>query len=205
MTAPRKRQGGYAIAAISLLGLAAMSAAAMMISDGGSGDSAQLEEELVKLRAEWAAVGHMTYVISRARQDGLCDSNCSSNDGTRAVRLQVLAEEIYNANTSGIKAGAGGKNRFKLEYAEFGTKYSFDTALFASDINSATDGMLDLTITFPDSSGNVDLVRDSLRRMTSFGATLCVGLAAAGDPCPATLASNETGGIARLAEFRVIR
>lgn len=203
MTAPRRRQAGYAIAAISLIGLAAMSAAAMMISDDGASDAAQLEEGLVKLRAEWAAVGHMTYTISRARQQGLCNGNCGSDDSSRAGRLQGFAEELYNANGSGITNG-GGTNRFKLEYTELSATYSIDTDVQVSDRDTPTDGRLDIAIRIL-GSANVPTVKKTLQQMNGFGATLCVGLAAAGDPCPAALTKSDTGGIARLAEFRVDR
>lgn len=61
-----------------------------------------VEEELVKARVYWAMMGHLNYMLSRARGEGLCGSDlsdaltteCSADDGDEATansRIQVLA------------------------------------------------------------------------------------------------------------------
>lgn len=199
----RKRQGGYAIAAISLLGLAAMSATAVMITDGGVNEADRVEEQLVRLRAEWAVVGHMTYAISRARQDGLCDPACDKNDNDRQDRLQIFFTEPFNAKNSGLTENS--PNRRRWQYNEISSSYAIDTDFKLSDLDSETEnGRFHVLYDFPNSNRFEHITR-ILARMGEFQSSICFGLASAGDPCPVSLGVNDTGGIARIADFSVIQ
>ena len=204
MTA-RRRQSGYAIASVSLIGLMAMASAALLVTDGQVSERQAIEEQLVRIRANWAVMGHLTYVISRTRQDGVCDGTCGGGDNERRATVEAYLGEIYNANIGGFKSGGGTKQR-RWGYAEIADNYAIDTAGTVSDAaGGVDDGSLTVQVRFANSNARTDFVNDVLGRFDDRDATLCVGLAAAGDPCPALLGNEEAGGIARIQDFRIVR
>lgn len=200
----RQSQSGYALAAISLLGLGAMSVTAVAITDGGVGDAAAVEENLIRVRANWAVTGHMNYMLSRARQDGLCDTDCQGADATRRSQFTDYGEEVYNANVAGPKNG-NGAIQLRWAYDEIRPEYAIDTGIAVVDTNTSTDGRLRLEVRYENSNARADDIDVVLDRIPEFDAEICGGLADPADNCPAVITNDNLSGIVRIVDFRVKR
>ncbi|WP_417518827.1 hypothetical protein [Minwuia sp.] len=199
---PHVRQSGYAIAAISIMGLAAMTSAAILVQESGVTEADAVEENLVRVRANWAAQGHLNYILSRLREDGSCNNDCKSSDNTRVSRTDGFGNELTNANQNGPSANG---NRRRWQYAEIDENYAIDVALEAFDAGGTSDGKIQVDTVFLGSSVRLQNVDQVLTRMTGLTATICTALTSSGDTCPVAVADTDVGGIARIEDFRVLR
>lgn len=199
----RARQSGYALAAISLLGMAAMGSAALFITEGGAGESAAVEDDLVRVRANWALNGHMNYVLSRARQDGACFNSCADSDTTRAESLGKFGKEVHNA-VPAKEVNKNGSQRRWL-YGEINDEYAIDTQVVAADVGTLLDGQIAVDVAFQPSTIRLPSIDQTLLRVPAHQATLCAGLDNVGDNCPTIVSNDNTSGIVRIVDFRVVR
>lgn len=199
----RVRQSGYALAAISLLGMAAMGSAALFITESGVGEAAAVEDDLIRMRANWAMNGHLNYVLSRARQDGACFTACADSDTSRAGTLDDYGREVYNA-VPAKEVNKNGSQRRWL-YDEINGEYAVDTNLAGADIGTLLDGRIIVSVGFQPSNIRLDSIDEALNRIPEHQATLCAGLANPGDNCPLAVTNDNTSGIVRIVDFRVVR
>lgn len=199
----RTRQSGYALAAISLLGMAAMGSAAVLIAESGVNEGSAIEDDLVRVRANWAMNGHLTYVLSRARQDGACHLDCSDSDTTRSETSKNFSREIHNAVPAKLVKNAGSQRRWS--YGEINTEYAIDTAISGTDTGTLVDGQFKLDTRIAISLIRLQSVDDALNRIPSIETTVCAGLSNPGDNCPTVVTNENTSGIVRIVDFRVVR
>jgi len=198
-----RQQAGYAIATISILGLVAMSSAAVLVQESGVTEADSVEASLVRIRANWAAMGHLTYVISRARQDGACDTECSGADTTRSIAFGDYGKEIYNAVVAGLRINNGTQRRW--QYTEIHEDHALDTQIATGNVGGSSDAKISFTVSFVNSNARLDFVDAISDRLKPFEATICTGLADAGDNCPTLVTNTDISGISRIEDFRIAR
>lgn len=199
----RKRQSGYAIAAVSFIGMIAMTGAASMMSTTPVAEVAEIEHNLLQVRGHWASVGMFTYAISRGRQDGACVALCVLGDATRAASYQTYVEEIYNAKNKKLTTNNPKVRRWI--YDEISADYSVDLISTISDLNALLlDGKL-LFETELDDVGDFFLERKSTVESADTRAEICTGLAVATAVCLTTIINLNNSGIVRVQDFRIIR
>lgn len=199
----RVRQSGYALAAISLLGMAAMGSAALFITESGVGEAAAVEDDLIRVRANWAMNGHLNYVLSRARQDGACFGDCTEADTTRVGKLNNYGLEIHNAVPAKEVNNNGSQRRWL--YDEINEEYAVDTSFTGADTGTLLDGRVLAGVGFQPSNIRLNSIDAALNRTPEHQATLCAGLANPGDNCPIAVTNDNTSGIVRIVDFRVVR
>jgi len=199
----RRRQSGYAIAAVSFIGMIAMAGAATMLSTAPVAEVAEIEHNLQHVRGHWASVGMLAYTISRGRQDGACDGSCTDGDITRADKSQNYAKEIYNAKPNGLTNK--NPNLRRWSYPELKADYYPELRSTVSILNGLlSDGKLVMETVLLD-VGPFFGDKHTEAGTADTRAEICTGLAAAGDACHTLLSNTNTSGIARLQDFRIIR
>ena len=203
-TRPRRHQAGYAIAAVSFIGMIAMAGAATMLSTAPVAEVAEIEESLLQIRGHWASVGMLSYVISRGRQDGACDSRCNRGDRDRLDTYQVYAKEIYNAKINQLTTN----KPFSLRwiYDEIDPSYHVQLQSTVKDLDDADNGKLSFETKLVVLGGFFEESRTK-ESVTSANtlAVICTGLATAGDACLNSIGKNNISGISRLQDFRIDR
>lgn len=199
----RQRQSGYAIAAVSFIGMIAMAGAASMLSTGPVAEVAEIEENLLQVRGHWASVGMFSYAISRGRQDGACAADCVQGDDTRVDSYQAYVEEIYNAKNKNLTTN--NPTAMRWTYDEVNADYHVQLTSTVSDLNLAVlDGKLLFQTELDDFGDFFDAKRAGISSAQT-RAEFCTGLAAAGDACLTTVANPNNSGIARVQDFRILR
>lgn len=202
-TGPRPHQAGYAIAAVSFIGMIAMAGAATMLSTAPVAEVVEIEESLLQIRGHWASVGMLSYAISRGRQDGACGGDrCNKDDIDRRDIYQAFVEEIYNAKNKTLTTNK--PSALRWIYDEIDAEYHVQLQSTVKDLDDADNGKL---------SFETDLVDfgeffDEDRKKKSFTSAhtlveLCTGLASAGDACLNSIAKSNNSGISRLQDFRI--
>lgn len=199
----RKHQSGYAIAAVSFIGMIAMTGAASMMSTAPVAEVAEIEHNLLQVRGHWASIGMFSYAISRGRHDGACAIDCTQGDTTRAASYQAYVEEIYNARNNQLTTNNPRARRWT--YDEISADYSVDMLSTVSDLNTAVlDGKL-LFETELDGIGDFLAGRKTTVESAATRAEICAGLAAATDACLTTIVDTNNSGIVRVQDFRITR
>lgn len=204
-TGARQRQSGYAIAAVSFIGMIAMAGAATMLSNAPVAEVAGIEENLLQIRGHWAAIGMYSYAISRARHDGTCSPNCNQGDRTRVDGYQAYVEEIYNAKNKNLTTN--NPTSMRWSYGELHPDYHVQLVSTVSDPDGGTDDGRLLFETGLDTFGFGDFLDP--KRLTLHSAqtraVVCTGLAAVGDACLNSIDNANTSGVSRLQDFRINR
>lgn len=204
-TGPRPHQAGYAIAAVSFIGMIAMAGAATMLSTAPVAEVAEIEESLLQIRGHWATVGMLSYAISRGRQDGACGGDlCNKDDSDRLDIYQAFAEEIYNAKAKTLTTNKPSAMRWI--YDEIDPEYHVQILTTVKDLEAAVNGRLSFEFNLEDFGVFLGDDRDK-KSFTSTNTLVefCTGLAAAGDACLNSIAKSNISGISRLQDFRVDR
>ncbi len=202
MARNRQRQSGYAIAAVSFIGMIAMAGAASMLSTGQVAEVAVIEENLLQIRGHWASVGMFSYAISRGRQDGACDATCNQGDRTRTDGYQDYVEEIYNARNRNLTTNNPISMRWA--YGEINADYFVQLVATVSDLNAADDGRLLIEME-QDSFGDFFDPRKADIASARLHVEFCTGLASTGDACLTGIPDSTIGGISRVQDFRILR
>ena len=97
MIRPRPRRcRGSAMITVTVIGLFVMLLAASLVNHYAVSEARAVVESLAKLRAYWATMGHINYVLSRTYREGLCGGAGCANDADRAVTLNNFLDEIDN-------------------------------------------------------------------------------------------------------------
>ncbi len=206
-TGSRQRQSGYAIAAVSFIGMIAMAGAATMLSTAPVAEVAGIEENLLQVRGHWAAIGMYSYAISRARQDGTCSPRCNQGDSNRVDGYQAYVEEIYNAKNKNL--ATNNPNAMRWAYTELHPDYHVQLEATVSDLDGGSlDGRL-LFVTGLHQFGFGDFFGigpgEGSLHSADTRIEFCTGLAAAGDACLNSIDSTNTSGVSRLQDFRINR
>lgn len=199
----RRHQAGYAIAAVSFIGMIAMAGAATMLSTAPVAEVAEIEESLLQIRAHWGSVGMLSYAISRGRQDGACGGDrCNKDDTDRRDIYQAYVEEIYNAKGKTLTTNK--PSEMNWTYEEIDDEYFVQLQATVKDLDLADDGKLSFEIDPVDFGTFFDENRDK-KSFTSAHILVefCTGLAAAGDACLNSIAKTNTSGVSRLQDFRI--
>ena len=206
-TGSRQRQAGYAIAAVSFIGMIAMAGAATMLSTAPVAEVAGIEENLLEVRGHWAAIGMYSYAISRARHDGTCSPNCNQGDRTRVDGYQAYVEEIYNAKNKNLTTN--NPTSMRWAYGELHPDYHVQLFSTVSDPDGGTDDGRLLFETALDQFAFGDFFGSNPGARTLHSAqtraVVCTGLAAAGDACLNSIDNTNTSGVSRLQDFRINR
>lgn len=172
----------------------AIGAAAMLSVTGLIGDSAVVErraqdEELLKLRAYWAAQGHLSYAISRMTQGPACGNECQ-NPAERRNAFQGFFDELNE--------GAAARD---WSYPEISASYFFPVAV---DVRLGAP-FITAAISFPAATTAHPLIGQIWPVRRGATAFICSGVAAAGDPCPSTFNGlTETSGISFVSRIEPI-
>lgn len=161
------KDSGFALIAVMAIGAVAMYSAVSLIGDGGVAERRQQEVELLKLRAYWAAQGHISYAISRARQGPACGGTCP-NFAAREQDFDDYAEELQT----------GGQRDWA--YPDLGAGYVFPV----SARNFSRQALMDLQISFPAAATAHPLISVEWPVRQDFRALICNGVAVENDPCP---------------------
>lgn len=201
----RQRQSGYAIAAVSFIGMIAMAGAATMMSTAPVAEVAEIERSLDGVRRHWGSVGMFAYAVSRGRQDGACSGTCGSGDATRAAFYQSYVIEIYNAKDNKNKLVRKNPTQRRWLYTELSNDHFYDIRTTVSVLNGfLSDGKLAMESTLAQVGDSLE-DRNADTDQGDIRMELCTGLAAAGDACQILIPGSNTSGIARVQDFRVIR
>lgn len=175
-----KRQAGFALIAVMLIGATAMYALTSVVGDGQVAERRAQELQLMRLRAYWAAQGHISYAISRMTQGPPCGGTCKNAVGR---------EDAFDGFFNELNEGAAAR---EWSYPEISLTYSFPVAATAD----FTAPHVLAFVSFPAATTAHPLISQVWpvrRNMTYF---VCSGVAAAGDPCPTTFQGlTKTSGI----------
>lgn len=184
---PLTRQRGFALIAVMALGAVAMLSVTSLIGDGAVAERRAQDEELLKLRAYWAAQGHLGYAISRMRQGPPCGGTCNNAVGR---------EDAFAGFFSELETGGGVRD---WAYPEISSSYAFPVAA-SSDF---TAPFVLARITYPAATTTHPLISQIWPARRNILASICSGVAAAGDPCPGTFQGlTKTSGISHIAHIQ---
>lgn len=181
------RQRGFALLAVMVIGAVAMYSVTGLIGDGAVVERRAQEEELLKLRAYWAEQGHLSYAISRMRQGPPCGGTCKNAVGR---------EDAFDGFFAELETGGGVR---EWAYPEISPSYSFPVAASAD----FTAPFVLVQITFPAATTLHPLISQVWPAKRNVLASICSGVAAAGDPCPGTFQGlTKSSGISHIAHIQ---
>ena len=135
------RQRGHASLTVLILGSVATFIAGAVIHQGTVAEREAVAQSLARTRAYWAAVGHISYALSRIRQNGSCveawvPAAACGPDESKAMTAQIYLNEIASLRT--------------WTYPDVNSDYYINVSLSADDWGSASkSGYLKLTASFP--------------------------------------------------------
>jgi len=179
------RQRGFALIAVMALGAVAMYSVTSLIGGGTVVERRAQEEELLKLRAYWAAQGHISYAISRGRQGPPCGNKCN-NSNKRARAYDDYLGELHDA----------GSHRL-WRYPEIGGTYDFPVAASAS--NSSPN--VDIAVAYPAAATGHPLISSTWPIRRGHSAIVCAGLPDTDSPCLSVDALDSFSGVAKIARM----
>jgi hypothetical protein len=186
-------QRGFALLLVMVIGTVALYAATGLIGDGSVNEREAQERELLKLRAYWAGMGHITYAISRSRQGLPCGTECKEMIDREDFFLGALAE-LNDFEKGVFKCLGAGRDRH-WAYPEISPNYFLPLYLHA-ELNAA-ETRIELRVHYQDfepggkNAVPIDhpFIANNWHIRDGFAAILCVGLAYFDAPC----ASNPNG------------
>lgn len=184
---PILRQRGFALIAVMFIGAAAMFAASGMFGGDAVAERRAQEITLLKLRAYWAAQGHISYALSRGRQGPPCGNKC--ND--------AKSREAFYSGTLGELNNLGGVDHRMWTYPEVGAPYKFPIKL--SSIQNTSHDRIYFDVDFKDTNDvSHPLIVAVWPVREAFRVVVCPGLSDADDPCPMSQGQmDKNSGIAR--------
>ncbi len=162
------KDAGFALIVVMVLGAVAMYAAASLIGHGGVAERRLQEQELLKLRAYWAAQGHIAYAVSRARQGPACGGTCQNF----AMRRQAFDAYVGELNEDG--------GQRDWSYPELGAGYVFPV----EGQGKSQQALMDVQISFPAAATAHPLIVAEWPVRGDFRAFVCNGAATEGVACP---------------------
>lgn len=182
MVMKKTRQAGYALLFVMAVGMAGLYSVSGLIGDGTATEFEAQERELLKLRAYWAAMGHITHALSRSRQGEPCGSKCS-NMKKRTDSLKEVIKELQNWDKGAIKDPTQGTDRAWV-YPEISSRYLLPLHLHVEDMENKSRLVLRVHFQNPDHIEH-SFVAANWPPREAFAAIVCTGLDGLNAPCPA--------------------
>lgn len=161
---------GFALIAVMALGAVAMLGVTGLLGEGSVTERRAQEEELLKLRAYWAAQGHIAYSISRMTQGPPCGNKCN-NISKREAAFDGFYDELITAG--GVR---------EWSYPEVSASYTFPVDVFAD----FSQPHVTAEISFPAAATSHPLISQVWPVNRAMQVLICSGVASAGDPCPSS-------------------
>lgn len=136
------RQRGQAILTVMMMGTLATFMVGALVQHDTVVEKAAVEQSLARTRAYWAAMGHISYALSRIRKDGGCQdvlypSNCGP-DTSKAGTAQHYLDEISSLRT--------------WTYPDVNSNYYINLSLSAAPAGQGSQtksGYVSITASFP--------------------------------------------------------
>jgi|GEM_PF-2809636 len=171
------RQRGFALMTVMAVSTVAMIAATSLVGDGAVGERRAQDELLLKLRAYWAAQGHVSYAKSRSAAGPPCGAECADLD----ARAQYLDDILGELASSGSER--------EWAYPEAAASYRFPVQATAAN----ADPLISVELSFPAAATAHPLIAAAWPVRGDFLTFLCVGVADAGETCAAGTIQTDSG------------
>lgn len=192
-----RSQRGFALVAVMLIGAMAMYLTAGMLGEDAVGERRAQELELLKLRAYWAAQGHVSYAISRGRQGPPCGGVCADQRDREDFYADAAAE-LHDYSANNFRGPGRGKER-RWSYPEISSLYFFPVAMAAERHDADRRIRFDLQFQTNATMTHAFLARNwPVRR--ALEVVICPGVVDVDGACPDSEAAMAPGsGIAKIA------
>ena len=184
--ADREKEQGNIIITIMIVMFLSMLAASGLISHNAVTEARAIEQSLVKVRAYWAMMGHVNYILSRARTKGsdgvgneLCYENvegagawCTGSDDTK--KKDALEQFVVATGEIG--------NIKEWSYDKNNGNFKIKTEISVADVDdSVNDGKIKITSKLNDISGDNKSAISMVNKIPKIELTACFGKAASAD------------------------
>jgi hypothetical protein len=189
-------QAGYALLFVMAIGMVGLYSVTGLIGNGSATEYEAQERELLKLRAYWAGMGHITHALSRSRHGDPCGSDCS-NMKKRTDSLKDIIKELQNLNKGKLVDPTKGKDR-NWAYPEISSTYALPVHVHVEDVENKSRLVLRVHYQNADNIEHPFIAANWPVRV-AHAAIICTGLNAVNAPCPATEADmDENHSFARI-------
>ena len=163
-------------------------------------EARSIQENLARSQAYWAAMGHVSYGLSRARNQDLCHGDCI-DDGARVAAVQGFVNELMSPDVP-----SGDRRRWR--YGELHADHYIDVRadIFEDDdpAKHPKSGHLFMEVTFPsDAQSALDFLKNFSQRLRPVEVRFCVGMAGnTCNPIGSALTNPNASGISLIKAVR---
>lgn len=196
-------QAGYALLFVMAIGVVGLYSVTNLIGDGSVTEREAQDRELLKLRAYWAGMGHIAYIISRSRQGPPCGNECINK--VNREDFYVAANKELNVFEKGAFIGAPNGRDRHWAYPEISPNYFLPLHLHVDFPPGAPK--FEFRVHYQDAApigkNPVPFIHPFLSEnwpvRGGFAAIACVGMTDFGSTCPSSVnAMDKTSSLTRI-------